>query len=214
MTPDESDLEAFVLDLFGVIISFDNDIVYSRLARRCADPEGAVRNLDGLMAGHDVVTGQLSLRQVHRRLVDAYGLAMDYPQFEAAWLEPYSEPMPGMADLVTILSENYRLVLLSNVDPYYWEVVRAAHRELNCFDALLVSCDVGLAKPDLEMFRLASRAAGTDPGRCLFVDDTQANVDAARSLGFRTHRFRGVLDLRRELRLAKVRGFGCPSQGA
>ncbi|AZQ38608.1 HAD family hydrolase [Streptomyces cyaneochromogenes] len=193
-------VDAFVLDLFGVIIGFDNDIVPARLARHCTDPDDALRRLDGLMARREIITGEVTLRQVHRRLVQAHGLALTYGQFEDAWLEPYSWPMPGMAGLVEALAENHRLVLLSNVDRAYWQVVRAMHPELGCFTELLVSCDLGCAKPDPEAFLRASRAAKADPARCLFVDDTRANVDAARLLGFRTHWFRDASGLRRALR--------------
>lgn len=186
----EPPIEAVIFDLFGVIIAFDNDIVPARLARHCADPADALRHLDGLMARHEIITGAVTLRQVHRRLVDANGLTLTYPQFEAAWLEPYSWPMPGMADLVKVLSENHRLVLLSNIDHDYWQVVRATQPELKLFTELLVSCDLGYAKPESEAFLRASQAAGVHPERCLFVDDTRTNVEAARALGFQTHWFR------------------------
>ncbi|MGP3969214.1 HAD-IA family hydrolase [Streptomyces sp. 6N223] len=175
-------------------------LVPARLAWHCADPGDALRRLDGLMARREIITGEVTLRQVHRRLVDAHGLALSYRRFEDAWLEPYSWPMPGMASLVEALSARHRLVLLSNVDRDYWRAVRAAHPELRHFAALLASCDLGVAKPDPEAFLRASEAAGADPSRCLFVDDTAANVEAARALGFRTHRFGGVSGLRRALR--------------
>ncbi|WP_144119280.1 HAD-IA family hydrolase [Catellatospora sichuanensis] len=195
-------LAAVILDLFGVVVSFDNDIVYARLARHCTDPERAFQQLNGLMASPEVITGRVTLPEVHHRLVEAHGFGLDYPGFEAAWLEPYHAPMPGMAELVGQLSGRCRLVLLSNVDGYYWQVVRAGHPELACFDKLLVSCDLGLAKPDPAVFAYASRAAGADPAHCLFVDDTRANVDAAAALGFRTHWFRHADGLRAELHRA------------
>lgn len=104
-----------------------------------------------------------------------------------------------MADLVKSLSENHRLVLLSNVDRYYWQVVQAMHPELGFFSELLVSCDLGVAKPDAEAFRRASQAADADPENCLFVDDTMVNVEAARALGFQTHWFCDVPGLRQAL---------------
>jgi HAD superfamily hydrolase (TIGR01509 family) len=201
-----SKTEAFIFDLFGVIIAFDNSIVYSRLARHCANPEDAVRQLDGLMASRDVITGRLTLQQIYGRLVEVHGLTLGYPDFEAAWLEPYSWPMPGMIELVTALSVNYPLLLLSNIDAYYWRVVRAAHSELECFKALLLSCDLGMAKPDPEIFLRASQAAGADPSRCFFIDDTSANVEAARALGFQAYRFRSAPELRQELEGSQTKG--------
>ena len=138
------------------------------------------------MARREIITGEVTLPQIHRQLIDAHGLTLTYPQFEAAWLEPNSWPMPGMAEFVKALSENHRLVLLSNVDHYYWQVVRVMQPELEFFTDLLVSCDLGSAKPESEAFLCASQAAGADPAQCLFVDDTRTNLEAARALAFQT----------------------------
>ncbi len=172
----ESEIEVLVFDLFGVIISFDDDLVTARLARNCADPADAFERLHKLTARHDVITGASTLPQVHREVVDAFGLTLSYPEFEAAWLEPYSEPIPGMADLVRALSEHYRLVLLSNIDRNYWQVVRGMHPELECFESLLVSCDLGMAKPDPGIYRQVCRLTGREPSQCFFVDDTAATL--------------------------------------
>jgi HAD superfamily hydrolase (TIGR01509 family) len=200
-------IEAFVLDLFGVVVSFDNELVYRRLAEHCAKPDEAFERLDGLMAARDVITGKLSLPEIHAQLVATYGLALDFPEFEQKWLEPYHQAMPGMAELLKALSAHYRLVLLSNVDQYYWKVVQALQPELASFDSLILSCDLGLAKPDAEIFEHAARAAGAaTTGNCYFVDDTRINTDAAAALGFQTHRFSDVATLRRALLASGVQG--------
>jgi HAD superfamily hydrolase (TIGR01509 family) len=201
------DVDVIILDLFGVVIAFDNDIVYRRLARHCTDPEDAVKRLDGLMAGRDVITGMLNLRQVHERLARTFGLRLSYPEFEGAWLAPYSEPMPGMDEIIGTLARSYCLILLSNIDRYYFQVVRSTHPELDHFDKLLLSCDLGIAKPDPEIFRAASRLAGVDAGRCLFVDDTAAHVAVAAELGFATHQFRSTAGFAAALREAGVTGL-------
>jgi HAD superfamily hydrolase (TIGR01549 family) len=112
-----------------------------------------------------------------------------------------------MAGLVERLSAHYPLVLLSNVDCYYWKVVEAAHPELRHFDALLLSCELGLAKPDPEIFAHAARTAGAEPSRCLFVDDSPVNIDAARALDFQTHCFRDAPGLLQRLREVGARGI-------
>ncbi|MGW6398143.1 HAD-IA family hydrolase [Streptomyces sp. NPDC055134] len=158
-----------------------------RAARHCTDLDDAFQRLDGLTARHEALTGEAPLPQAHRQLADTHGLTLDHPQFVAARLEPYSQPMPGMADLVRSLSESHRPALLSNVDHYYWQVVRTMHPELGVFSELPVSCDLGVAKPDAEASRRASEAAGVDPERSLFVDDTLSSIEAARAPGFQTY---------------------------
>ena len=203
----DSEIEVLIFDLFGVIIAFDDGLVVERLAPHCADPADASRRLHKLTAWLDVITGAVTLEQVHQGLVDTHGLAMSYREFEAVWLEPYSWPIPGMAELVAKLSKHYRLVLLSNVDRDYWQVVRTMHPELERFELRLVSCDLGMAKPDPEIYRQVSRLTGAEPPRCFFVDDTAANVEAARALGFHGYVFGSVEGLTTELQQANARGL-------
>lgn len=51
------------------------------------------------------------------------------------------------------------------------------------FDTLVISGEVGLRKPDREIYLLAVERLDLDPQRCAFVDDLQRNVEAARALG-------------------------------
>jgi epoxide hydrolase-like predicted phosphatase len=51
------------------------------------------------------------------------------------------------------------------------------------FDAVVISGEVGLRKPEPEIFHLACRLIDLPPAACVFVDDMAVNVEAARSLG-------------------------------
>jgi epoxide hydrolase-like predicted phosphatase len=51
------------------------------------------------------------------------------------------------------------------------------------FDAVVISGEVGLRKPDPAIFVLAADRLGIPPAECAFVDDLEANVAAARHLG-------------------------------
>lgn len=63
-------------------------------------------------------------------------------------------------------------------------------------DAIVNSAWIGAAKPDPRIYVAAAEAAGVPPERCLFVDDTAANTDAARALGMTAHHFTGPAGLR------------------
>jgi putative hydrolase of the HAD superfamily len=54
-------------------------------------------------------------------------------------------------------------------------------------DAVVLSCEVGYAKPDPRIYAIALHRVGADPTRALFIDDTPRHVDAARSLGMTGH---------------------------
>jgi putative hydrolase of the HAD superfamily len=51
------------------------------------------------------------------------------------------------------------------------------------FDAVVISSEVGLRKPDERIYRHAAAALGLDPAECVFVDDIAPNVRAAEAVG-------------------------------
>ena len=193
------EVRSVIFDLFGVVISFDEGSVYRRLAVHCGEPATAFAALQGLVSTPELVTGRLSLRQLHRQLVVAHGLALDYGAFHESWLTPYTAAMPGIASLLGELGSRCRLVLLSNVDRYYLDVVRGLHRELDNFDVQLFSCELGVAKPGSAAFTAALRAAKARPQECYFIDDKRENVHAAGRLGVAGHVFRNTQALRAAL---------------
>ncbi|MBB5137648.1 putative hydrolase of the HAD superfamily [Thermocatellispora tengchongensis] len=67
------------------------------------------------------------------------------------------------------------------------------------FDDVVSSALVGVAKPERRIYEIAAERAGAAPERCLFVDDRDENVEAARALGMTGVVYGGVADLRAAL---------------
>jgi putative hydrolase of the HAD superfamily len=51
------------------------------------------------------------------------------------------------------------------------------------FDDVVISAEVGVRKPEAEIYLLAARRLGVDPAECVFVDDLEQNVEGARAVG-------------------------------
>lgn len=66
-------------------------------------------------------------------------------------------------------------------------------------DAVVISGEVGVMKPDPAIYRIALERLGVAPEEAVFVDDWTPNVEAARQLGITGVRFRGTVHLRRAL---------------
>lgn len=67
------------------------------------------------------------------------------------------------------------------------------------FDQLILSWRLGVTKPDPEAFERATAALGVPPEQIVFVDDSEANVVAARAAGWAAHVFTTTLDLQAAL---------------
>ncbi|WP_158604455.1 HAD family hydrolase [Nocardioides mangrovicus] len=106
---------------------------------------------------------------------------------------------PDMIDLLDELrADGVRLALLSNAP--HWQA--DAFDELawtSVFEQKFVSARLGLSKPDPAIFEHVLAELDVPAGDVTFVDDRQANVDGAASVGIRAIRFTGVADLRAAL---------------
>jgi HAD superfamily hydrolase (TIGR01509 family) len=199
-SPPPDQIQALIFDLFGVLIAFDDRLVYDRIAQRCAQPSTAAEHLRDLVSKPDLICGRMTLRQLHARLVRDLAMNASLDEFEAIWLAPYSEPMPGMRELLRQLSRQCRLVLLSNVDRYYWSTIEASLPELRDFDAKVLSFEQGVAKPDALAFERAVAASGVPVDQCYFVDDKPENMAAAAAIGLAGHTFQSCRALKVALR--------------
>jgi putative hydrolase of the HAD superfamily len=109
-------------------------------------------------------------------------------------LERYLAGVPPIDAAMRALVERLRaagrvkLGVLSNASRGWTERLRA-RGVADLFDDVVVSADVGLAKPDPEVFRLAARRLGVEPAACLMIDDQPQHLESARGAGLHTHLF-------------------------
>jgi putative hydrolase of the HAD superfamily len=97
-----------------------------------------------------------------------------------------------------------RTAMLSNGVHEIISRVRAERALGTWFDVVIVSCEVGVCKPDPAIYRTCIDQLGVDPEQTLFVDDRLENLAGAKAVGLQTFHFTGepsVGDLRRVLDL-------------
>lgn len=93
-------------------------------------------------------------------------------------------------DALSRLRSSYGIYLLSNTNPIMWNAkiageFRKQGRDIGAyFDGLVTSFDAKCLKPGAAIFEYACSTLGIIPEETLFLDDSLANVEAARALGF------------------------------
>jgi putative hydrolase of the HAD superfamily len=86
-----------------------------------------------------------------------------------------------MHDLVRVLrAAGLRTALLSNS---WGRGFYPRHLFAELFDAVVISCEIGMRKPEERIFRHTAELLGLDPAECVFIDDIEANVTAAQAAG-------------------------------
>jgi len=92
--------------------------------------------------------------------------------------------------LIERLRPPYRTAVLSNADNTLMHRICNVHRIDHLFDDIICSADVGMAKPDRRIYQLAAERLGLPPSACVFIDDAERNVEAARDAGMHALHFR------------------------
>ena len=111
----------------------------------------------------------------------------------------FMPPVPGIAGLIRELkAAGYGIYLLSNIGvSFHW--ICDDLPELKLFDGLFASGDYHVLKPEPEIYQLLCSKYGLKMEECVFIDDKQANTDAAKALGMQAITFRGYEEAVREL---------------
>lgn len=106
------------------------------------------------------------------------------------------EHAPQMSALVRrARAKGLRTALLSNS----WGNTYPRDSWDGMFDTIVISGEVGLRKPEPEIYQLTAERLELEPSECVFVDDMQPNVDGARKLGMTAILHTSYDETRREL---------------
>ncbi len=119
------------------------------------------------------------------------------------WTETITGPIEGSVEILKQLeaSGQYRLLALTNWSHELFPWARETFDFLSIFEAIMVSGEVELQKPDPAIYRLLHDTYDLEGyGGCVFIDDSARNVEAARKEGLDTIRFEHPEQLREELR--------------
>lgn len=190
-------------DFGGVIAGLDREEM-RRLEARYGLPEGGlwqamfeVPEWELVQVGRE--TEERWLAAAGRRLDELAGRPI--PQIREEWGAIWLGLRTEMVELVRRLRVRYRVGMISNALPNLEEILRERHGIFHLFDLVVNSSRVGLAKPDVRIYRLAARQLGVPPAACVHIDDLWENVEGARAAGFQAIHYNGDYPaLERELR--------------
>ena len=109
---------------------------------------------------------------------------------------------PEMVKLAAGLRQDARVALLSNCPAPFLRSLLSLHQLEDLFEQIVISSEVGLAKPDPTIFLLTLQRLQVEASAVLFIDDNARNVAAARYLGLSAIHFESGDQCRRLLQEA------------
>ncbi|HYE44836.1 MAG TPA: HAD family phosphatase [Caulobacter sp.] len=184
-------------DVGNVIVRWDPRNLYGKIFK---EPAARDRFLSSVctLAWHAETDRGVPAEENTRALIARF------PEHEAeirAWWDRWDEMFGGVIEetesaMLALAERGVPQFGLTNMAGPVWPTIPPMAPACVHLKAVVVSGDEGLIKPDPAIYRLACARAGLAAEELLFVDDSAANIEAARALGFHVLHFTDPAALR------------------
>jgi len=187
-------IKNIVFDLGGVVMTIDQSEAVRRF--KSLGLEDAEQRLDpytqnGIFG--DLEEGKITAEDFRSGLSRLVGKELTHEQCQYGWLGYCREvPRRALDVLKRLRTEGYRLILLSNTNPYMmsWGLSDKfdgeGHSLQYYFDSIYLSYKLRMMKPCQEIFNHIIETEKIKPEETLFVDDGPRNTAMASNLGINT----------------------------
>jgi HAD superfamily hydrolase (TIGR01509 family) len=195
-----SPLRNVIFDFGGVLVRWQPEAViasfYADEPLRARVLEAVIRHPDWI----DIDRGTLS----ESAAIERFAARMGRPAAEMrALMQHIKDSLTPLPDSIALLDElaqrGVPLYGLSNMSAPIFSLLQSRYDHWNHFRGIVISGEVGMVKPEPEIFHHIAERYGLIPGETVFIDDHLPNIESAGRLGFRTIHFADAEHCRREL---------------
>lgn len=194
-------IKAIVFDLGGVIVRTQDGLPRQRLASRLGiTPGDLYRLIFDSETARQATLGAISVADHWLAIQQTLKLGKDGSSvLDEFWAG--DEVDFELVDYIRSLRLQFRTALLSNA----WDNMRRVMEEewgfSDAFDEIIISAEVGIAKPDERIYQYALRLLAVQPQEAIFVDDMLHNVAAAQAQGWHAIQFQSLSQVRQQIDL-------------
>ena len=178
-------IKTIIFDIGGVLTFTNFENIYNKFAEKVGvSPEFVVNYHQTHMS--ELLLGTTSLEQFFTDMAAESGKSES--ELQKIWFEvglPERKVNQELINLVANLRKKYSVGTLTNLSPHR-KIMDEAMDLYSHFDYKVLSCDVGLKKPDPRFYDLALKTAKVEPEEAIFIDDYKDYVDAAAKIGIKS----------------------------
>lgn len=191
----DAEVRVLLLDLGNVVFELDTGPIIKWFVAHI-DPhgEGLRSRFQEMEALFD--RGDLQPEEFVERLRSEFGLRASDAEFFQVWVRCWRRDTPGMDALLSALPAAIRPCVLSNTNRTHFEHFLANKPILQRFDKRYLSYQIGLRKPEPEIFRHVIDDLNIPASAILYFDDIEENVKAAGREGIDAHIFQSIEQIR------------------
>jgi FMN phosphatase YigB (HAD superfamily) len=133
--------------------------------------------------------GRLAREECFKRIEKSFGVTPENLQKTLLQLAATLTYYQDLIDLIRYLKNaadgDLKVYLATNITEDDWKILGPPVKSWGIFDAIFTSFELGVRKPEQEMYRRILKSTNTDPERAVFIDDKPENLATAQMLGIR-----------------------------
>jgi HAD superfamily hydrolase (TIGR01509 family) len=200
MAKERPNIEAVIWDLGGVILRTEDRGPRHRWEARLGLAPGELHRLvfEGEL-GKAAALGLADTSDIWTSIGEMFFLPVDQLQEMEQDFWSCDRIDEDLVQYIRDLHPEFRTALLSNAWPSVRDTLENRWEIADIFDAITLSCEIGLAKPDPRIYQISLEALGLPAERALFIDDFERNIEGARRVGMAAVRFQTAEQTRREI---------------
>ena len=188
-------IKNIIFDLGGVILDIDETIVYKELEKLGIKTSELARSKEFIDIMSKFDTGIYTAPTFRKKTKALLGLGkMTDKRFDAIWNAMLLDIPRERVEAIEKIKKHYKIFLMSNSNVIHYDLyvrdlqLRFGYHEFDeLFNKSYFSFAEHLEKPDPRFFELILDHEGLLPEETLFIDDTAANIEVAKSLGIKTY---------------------------
>ena len=195
-------IKAVIFDFGNVICYFTNQKLVDRIAKISGRSSQDIFNRLYRQTNitKDYETGLISSLEFYEKILALCQIDVSPSEFKEIYTKDKFSPVEGTKDLIEKLKNNYKIGILSNTSQWDWDEAMVTAPFIVDVDATTLSYQVGAMKPDTKIFTDMLAKLSLKPEECVFTDDIEEYVIAAKTLGFQAFRFTTAEKLMDDLR--------------
>ncbi|CTM27030.1 hydrolase [Streptococcus pneumoniae] len=177
-----------IFDLGNVLIEWNKEKILSKICKN--DLEYNLFNKFVFQSNLwiDLDNGKISLEFLENQLIDEMGHQYQDQIHELVWnWFNYVDLYDEVYELIKQLKKkNFQIYVLSNTSSIFHILLDSVLSKVSSvLDGYVISCEVKMMKPQKEIYLSLVNKYQLDIKDCIFLDDLEENVEAARTLGIK-----------------------------
>ncbi|MEK6946778.1 MAG: HAD family phosphatase [Nanoarchaeota archaeon] len=193
-------IKCAIFDLGNVVINVSQRLMFEKFARNSGKSTNEIEQIYGDSADRKKFEkGKITSAEFYNSMKKDMNLDLTFNEFRKVYTGIFSHNKE-IEKIIPKLKKKYRLVLLSNTDELHYKFIKQKFPILNYFDDSVLSCKVGMRKPNPLIFIEAIKKSGTMPWNCVYFDDILEFVWVARLLGIKSFQYKGSIDINKALK--------------